>query len=155
MPHSDATEAASNITVELRPSPERSAPAREAAIRLGANAGAGPGPQPSLTSRAPQDRRRATRHKVDRPCKVFVPGAYRWYPGRTLDVSSGGALVVVQCARPFQIGEMVDVGIAFAGEPVVSDRATARGMVVRAVGTETLQSLAIQFAGEIAIAAAA
>ncbi|MBX3351752.1 MAG: PilZ domain-containing protein [Phycisphaeraceae bacterium] len=93
------------------------------------------------------DRRLFARTPVERGAKLFHRAGLSYAPGRTTDLSEGGALLEVHAARPMTPGDVVDVVI----EPkvdagVVRTRSLIEATVVRAVPlTGDLQVVAVRF----------
>lgn len=78
------------------------------------------------------ERRRHKRFGVERPGKVFRRTSQRYEPAATLDLSFGGARLRVESERGFEVGEIVDVGVALKDRPLLRSPALVRGLVVRA-----------------------
>lgn len=58
------------------------------------------------------DRRGSERVDMVRPTKVYDPRADRFFPGRTSNVSAGGALLCLRRSLPVSVGDRLDIGIA-------------------------------------------
>lgn len=102
-----------------------------------------------------EERRRHDRAAILKPCKVYMPASGRFAPGRTCNVSAGGALVSVEGGRPMAAGEEINVTIAFSRMPVVPADQMLRGRVVRAGACEGgRQLVAVEFEKELAQLAA-
>jgi c-di-GMP-binding flagellar brake protein YcgR len=102
-----------------------------------------------------RDRRRHVRRGVEKACKVYHPASRRYAPARAVNVSEGGALVVVEGWRRLAPGDEIDMVIAWTSRPVLPADAMWRGRVVRAemddsarqtVGVEFDQAVAVQIA---------
>jgi hypothetical protein len=94
------------------------------------------------------DRRGSERVDMVRPLKVYDPKADRFFPGRTSNVSAGGALLCIRRSMPIQAGDRVDVGIAgldAGDEPMrLANMRSAR--VVRVSAIDALeQAVAVHF----------
>ena len=102
------------------------------------------------------DRRTHRRFDVQRPGKVFRRSNQQYVPANSRDLSFGGALLEVESERGFNVGEVLDVGIALTQKAVVPSAALLRGVVVRshAVG-EHRQLVAIRYLHREPISAAA
>lgn len=77
------------------------------------------------------DRRRHKRFAMERPGKVFRRASQRYEPAATRDLSFGGALLEVTSERGFDVGEIVDVGVALRDRPLLRSPTLMRGLVVR------------------------
>ena len=62
-----------------------------------------------------KDRRRHPRRQVREACKLYDPASRRFAPGRTEDVSPGGARLVVQWLRPLTVGDEVNLASRLEG----------------------------------------
>ncbi len=99
------------------------------------------------------DRRLHARTPIDRPCKVYHRASRQYLPARTCDLSSGGALIRIDSARPINPGDELDVFIAWGKKPVVNSAELVPAKVVRvAASLERHQAVAVQFAGERKVA---
>ncbi len=92
------------------------------------------------------DRRRHPRREVERPGKVYHLPSRRFVPARTVNVSDGGALLLVSSGRSMGEGEGLDVAILWGPGGLIPDRTMLRGRVVRSVpaGPEA-QMVAVRF----------
>ena len=92
------------------------------------------------------DRRSHRRFDVQRPGKVFRRSNQQYVPASSRDLSFGGALLEVESERGFNVGEVLDVGIALTQKAVVPSAALLRAVVVRshAVG-EHRQLVAVRY----------
>jgi hypothetical protein len=92
------------------------------------------------------DRRSHRRFGVQRPGKIFRRAGQQYVPAISRDLSFGGALLEVESERAFNVGEVLDVGIALTQKAVVPSAALVRGIVVRshAVG-EHRQLVAVRY----------
>jgi hypothetical protein len=79
------------------------------------------------------NRRQHHRFAVERPSKVFRRASNTFVPARTVNLSVGGALVEAAAARPFEVGEIVDIGVAYRTKQgaVVRENAMLQAVVVR------------------------
>ncbi|MEZ6243880.1 MAG: PilZ domain-containing protein [Phycisphaerales bacterium] len=92
------------------------------------------------------ERRRERREPIQVECKILRPWADRYVEAVTVDVSKGGALVLVEAGSPLRVGEEVEVLIAWDGQPLIVAEWTLRGTVVRAAGADLrLQPVAVRF----------
>jgi hypothetical protein len=102
------------------------------------------------------DRRRWDRLDTAKPCKVFLPVSQRFAPGRTCNVSRGGALVTIETARPLCPGDPIDITISFSRLPLVPADRMLRGRITRAETFDAdRQLVAIEFDEPLAELAAA
>ena len=103
-----------------------------------------------------EDRRRWERFDTARPCKVFLPRSQRFAPGRTCNVSRGGALVTIETTHPLHPGDPIDVSIVFGRAPLILAAQMLRGRVVRTEAFDAdRQLIAVEFAEALAELAAA
>ena len=102
------------------------------------------------------DRRSHRRFDVQRPGKVFRRSNQQYVPASSRDLSFGGALLEVESERGFNVGEVLDVGIALTQKAVVPSAALLRAVVVRshAVG-EHRQLVAVRYLHREPVSAAA
>lgn len=93
-----------------------------------------------------KDRRTCKRFSVQRPGKVFRRAAQQYAPVTSRDLSFGGALLEVESERGFNVGEVLDVGIALTQQAIVPSAALVSGIVVRshAIG-EHRQLVAVRY----------
>ncbi len=80
---------------------------------------------------AARERRRFERQEIERSCKIYRPAHKRYLPGRTLDLSAGGALLEVEAPRPLIPGEAIDLAVAWTNLPVLPTRALQDARIVR------------------------
>jgi PilZ domain len=109
---------------------------------------AGPGSDADSIGGTGADRRRHMRFRVQRPGKVFHRSAQMYTPATSVDLSFAGALLNVHAPaeRPYQIGEIVDVGLALSPTAVVPSSALLQGVVVRASAVdEGVQQIAVRY----------
>lgn len=102
------------------------------------------------------DRRSHRRFGVQRPGKVFRRAAQQYAPVTSRDLSFGGALLEIESERGFNVGEVIDVGIALTQKAIVPSAALVRGIVVRshAIG-EHRQLVAVRYLHREPMSAAA
>ena len=86
------------------------------------------------TTEACTERRQHARLECKKPCKLLHPASMRYMAARTLDLSSGGALVEISHHRPLQTGDRVDVLVDWDQRGVVARDTTLEATVVRLVG---------------------
>lgn len=102
------------------------------------------------------DRRRHHRFETTREGKVFRRATQRFEPARTRDLSAGGAMLEVECERPFAVGEIIDLGIAPPQRTIMREDSLLHGIVMR---TRTLgpsrQSVAVRYLGAAVLSRAA
>lgn len=102
------------------------------------------------------DRRRHRRFKVERPGKVFRRSTQKYVSARSADLSFTGALLEVESERAFQIGEIIDIGLALTNKAVMPATDLIRGIVVRTTQLDAhRQSVAIRYLHREAVAKAA
>lgn len=102
------------------------------------------------------DRRTHKRFGVQRSGKVFRRAAQQYAPVTTRDLSFGGALLEIESERGFNVGEVIDVGIALTQQAIVPSAALVSGIVVRshAIG-EHRQLVAVRYLHREPMSAAA
>lgn len=102
------------------------------------------------------DRRRWDRIDTARPCKVFLPISQRFAPGRTCNVSRGGALVTIESCHPLCVGDPIDITILFGRTPLVPATHMLRAHVTRTESFDAdRQLVAVEFVEPLADLAAA
>ena len=93
-----------------------------------------------------QERRKHRRFHVERPGKVFRRTSQQFAAARSCDLSFSGALLEVESARPFNIGEIVDLGLAMSGGSVVPASCLVQAIVVRATAIdEARHTIAVRY----------
>ena len=103
-------------------------------------------PPDSAVNFAVNDRRKHRRFRVERPGKVCRASIQQFAPARSRDLSFGGALLEVQSPRPFQVGELIDLGLSMNKAAVVPSTALVQGIVVRAdTLDDSRQSIAVRY----------
>ncbi len=102
------------------------------------------------------DRRQHARLTVSRPAKVYIPRVNQFVPGATRDVSRSGVMIEVRSPRPLNIGDTLDIGVAWTREAVLSSSRMMHGRVVRVESRSNgQQSLGVEFVQEQAARLAA
>lgn len=78
------------------------------------------------------ERRRGLRIRQNRPIKVFVPVAGRYFGGQTVDISAAGLRIELPAAAPLHEGSMlsVHVGLGDNGEGLANRRQMMPARVV-------------------------
>lgn len=89
----------------------------------------GPGATPQTPAR---DRRRHVRFGVARPAKVFRRAAQRYEAAASCDLSFGGARLEVRTGRAFEVGEIIDLGVALRDDALLRSPTLLRAVVLRA-----------------------
>jgi c-di-GMP-binding flagellar brake protein YcgR len=77
------------------------------------------------------DRRRHQRVPLTRLAKIRPTGTIGYSPAATIDVSASGVLLEARHAERFQVGDEVELVIAWNDQPVVPRAAAVRGRVRR------------------------
>lgn len=108
-------------------------------------------PQPYRGHRP--DRRRHTRWALDRACRVRRTSTVTFEPGRTHDISPGGACVIVNGANRFAVGDRVQLAVAWTGESTLSRDGLIAGQIVRITDIEGGQRLAVRFEHDVSLSA--
>lgn len=94
-----------------------------------------PVPDAEMTDAAPNfrisDRRSHKRFGVKRPGKVFRRSTQQFVGAVSRDLSWGGAMLEIDCERPFSVGEVIDVALALGTGTVVSSQSLLSAIVVR------------------------
>lgn len=114
----------------------------------GSEAGAR-GRDPGEPLRRPGDRRAHPRTETALRCKVLAEGRVRYLPGRTLDVSAGGASVELRTTRALRAGEAVEIAVNWDEAALLRREGARAGRVVRAgplVGGRQVAALAYESA---------
>lgn len=102
------------------------------------------------------DRRRHERHAVEKLCKIYDPASRRYAPGRTRDISRSGTLITIQWARPLEIGDAIDIAIAWSPRPLLAAQSMVRARVARTLSSAgEVQTVALAFDRELDVAIAA
>lgn len=92
------------------------------------------------------ERRLHARQTVTRPCTLFRRRTQRFVSARTCDISTGGALIEIETARPLVEGESLEVGIAWTASPVISQTSLVEAKIVRVLHRDaTHQLVAVRF----------
>lgn len=97
----------------------------------------GQAPSPAPSAPPPRlffpgvNRRQHHRFNVDRAGKIFRRTTQSYVPARTRNLSIGGALVELEAPRSFQVGEVVDLGVAYRHDAVVREHAMLQAIVMR------------------------
>lgn len=103
-----------------------------------------------------EERRQSLRQETVRPCKAFHRPTRRFAAGQTCNLSSRGALVTLQTGRAWEVGETIDLIVAWSSRPVLPADAMVRATIVRA---EPLagdhQTIAVAFDAPAELCAAA
>jgi hypothetical protein len=105
----------------------------------------------------PHDRRRQPRISLQAAAKVYDYKARRYLPARTVDVSSGGAMI--ELLRPSHVatGDRIDVAVDWTGgSPVIRHGQMTAARVVRVEGrTHMPTRFALRFTTPMQLPAAA
>lgn len=99
-----------------------------------------------LISKLGEDRRGTPRMQVERLCKVFHEPTRRYLTGVTRDVSAGGALVTVESPRPLQVGDSIEILIAWHHRAILSSSDQIEARVIRTLFEGARQVVAVRFA---------
>jgi len=92
------------------------------------------------------ERREHARHRVVRLCKIRDRRSLLFSPGQTCDISVGGAMLRVDRARPFSVGDEIDMVIAWGNDAVLTGDAVVRGTIKRVTPIDHHhQSVAVRF----------
>lgn len=98
------------------------------------------------------DRRQFPRFDISRPCKLYHAATGRYLPGRTRNLSAGGALVDVDTPRDFAEGESLELAIAWTRRALLPADALVEAKVMRTVASlvlpdgTTRRTLGVSFA---------
>lgn len=84
-----------------------------------------------------KNRRRHERTAVTRPAKVYHAGSARYLSGYTRDVSAGGALLEVDSPRAIEVGDMIEVVVAWHDRALLSAADLVKARVTRVLRTDT------------------
>lgn len=92
------------------------------------------------------NRRKHHRFSLVRSSKVFRRASASFVPARTVNLSVGGALIEAAAARPFEVGEIIDLGVAYRGAAAVAQDAMQQAIVVRVQALdEQRQTVAVRY----------
>ncbi len=105
---------------------------------------------------AQPNRRRSCRQPINRPAKVRCLQSGRYMAGKTQNISSSGALLEVYLPSLMVTGQRLGIGIAWDNQQTVlgSDQMLP-ATVVRSLGLNGMQHVAVQFDQPIEIDAVA
>ncbi len=92
------------------------------------------------------DRRTTPRIPVERLCKVFHEPTRRYLTGITRDVSAGGALVTVESPRALQVGDAIEILIAWHHRAILSASDQVVATITRSLFEGAKQVVAVRFA---------
>ena len=110
-----------------------------------------PTPALRLSGTDHDDRRRHKRFDVARHGKLFRRLTQQYASITTRNLSYSGALIEVAADRPFNVGELIDLGICFnrSAAVVVNSQALLRGIVTRVEPSpapdNTRQTIAVRY----------
>ena len=108
-----------------------------------------------LPIKSPQvERRRHTRWTLERPCKMRRSSGITFEPARTINVAPGGVRLTALGEKRYDVGDRVEIAIAWDGESVVGRDALLIGRIVRIMPGKSGPSLAIQFEQPMSLDAA-
>ncbi len=92
------------------------------------------------------NRRACERRDYDRPCKLARHGAARFAAGRTINLSSSGALLEVEEPVNVEPGQIVEVGIQWCRGGLMRQAALIPSRIVRMhCSPEGTRHIAVQF----------
>lgn len=91
------------------------------------------------------DRRQFSRWLLDRPVKICLAKGGHYLPGKTRDVSAGGALLELDYPTLLPLGRTVKIAVAWEKEALVTSSAMIEATVVRNLGHGGRQVIALQF----------
>lgn len=95
------------------------------------------------------ERRQSPRVPAEIECKLIRPDATRYMQARTADLSTTGALLVIEAGAPLYVGEQVLVALAWDGGALLEADALVSARVVRAGRySMRLQPVALRFDDE-------
>jgi len=102
------------------------------------------------------DRRQSPRFPLARPVKLRCMISGRYYGGHTRDVSSSGVMTQLDTPSLLVPGQRVAVGIAeYERQPIIAADTMVEATVVRSLGLDGLQRVALQFDQRQQLAASA
>lgn len=103
---------------------------------------------------AGDDRRKHRRFRVMRPGKVFRRATQQYQSVESRDLSFSGALLSIVTVTPYQVGEIVDLGLAMNKATVMPSKSLLQGVVVRAEAiAQGRQEVAVRYIPSVARAA--
>jgi len=92
------------------------------------------------------DRRYSPRFPLERPVKIRCLNSGRYYGGKTCDVSSTGVMTQIETPSLLVPGQRVEVGIAeHSRQAILSADQMKQATVVRSLGLDGIQRVAVQF----------
>jgi len=91
------------------------------------------------------DRRTAPRLPVERLCKVFHEPTRRYLTALTRDVSAGGALFTVESPRALNVGDSIEILIAWHHRAILSASDQIEATVTRSLFEGAKQVVAVAF----------
>ncbi|MDX2114051.1 MAG: PilZ domain-containing protein [Planctomycetota bacterium] len=93
------------------------------------------------------ERRKHPRMVLVKACKIRDRRTAMFSPAQTSDYSEGGALLHIERARPFSLGDEIDLAVAWEDGRVLSGSTMARAIVRRVtIVSPTRQQVALEFA---------
>jgi hypothetical protein len=93
-----------------------------------------------------RDRRKHTRHPLERPAKLFCPKSGRFLAGRTRNISAGGVLVEVDVTESIGAGDAILLTIAFGDRFIVPMTELVPGSIVRTSAADGSVSIGLAIA---------
>ncbi|MEM0982330.1 MAG: PilZ domain-containing protein [Planctomycetota bacterium] len=93
-----------------------------------------------------EERRVHERIGAQLSCKLLPQGGAKYLPGKTTNVSAGGAQIRVMTSRPLKNGDKLSVAVSWESEAILSKRGLSAATVVRSgpVGSGE-QTVALRF----------
>ena len=93
---------------------------------------------------APRDRRAAPRRGCDHRFKARCGVSGRYLAGRCVNLSEGGALLVLDDAAALNAGQRIDVGLVTPDSALIAASSLRSAVVVRSLGIRDRTHIAIQ-----------
>ncbi len=105
-------------------------------------------PPPDGTKSFVTERRRHRRFGIERDGKVYAPDTRTYSPARSRDLSVGGAMLEVDCERPFAPGQRIDITVASSTDGIVRNESMVQAVVIRADAIRgKKQTIAVRYLG--------
>ncbi len=93
-----------------------------------------------------QNRRRNTRHTLDKAVKVLCLDTGKYISGSTLNISTTGALLKLNSPSLLVPGQQIQIGISWTpSQTILNTKNLTNATVLRSLGHQATQHVALQF----------
>ncbi len=93
-----------------------------------------------------QEKRKNFRQALDKPVKVFCPDTGKYLSGKTINLSTSGALIELNTPSLLVPGQQLQLGISWSSsQTILSGNSLTEATVVRSLGHNANQQVAMQF----------